>query len=467
MRTRDVRIRFDPTARRWWLGGEDAPADELVIDAIRPDAAALAPVVDAFGPAVAERMRHLADGDLDEVLDLTIAAPVPTEISRVEPGVLSPVGPARWTVVTEVGPAEVEMTPGLVHVVIAGMASAGLWVRVSTARSGALVACGALTAHGGGLEARLAMGLDLEATEVVITVSDDPLTDIGDRWTRTARRFDELMGSATALARRHPRRAAALAHRAVALADVLGDVTRSTMAMDLAAAWQRRWLLRWLGGSGFVIAAVMVVLAVGGGSDSPSTPTADPAEVPTTPEWTAADGDPGPSTFAFADGSGVMIAVDGAEPVARPGGTWNVGLRVTSREVGVFDIDGDVTRAAERCRLGTPVEITAGALNPGMFSVRLTRTDGNGGTSGSIVAGQVPFNPQTDPIAAVPDTCGDLSTIDGRVLAEHSVVRAGQSAGFTLPADMAPGLWDVTIDMGGQPIESMFGRVRLVVLADG
>ena len=309
--------------------------------------------------------------------------------------------------------------------------------------------------------------------ELIVTITDDPLSEIGDRWTRAERRLEEMMRAAITMARRHPRRAAALAVRAAALADVLGDATRSAMAMDLAKAWRRRSLLRWIGGVGLVTLAAAIALMARDVADTDSTITTTPPDstqpVPVTTtavEWTAADGDPGPSTFTFADGSGVMIAVDGAAPVVRPGGTWTVGLRITSREVGVFDTDGDLGRAAERCRLGTPIEITDGALTPGMFSVRLTRTDGDGGTGGSIVAGQVPFNPQTDSIAAVPDTCGELTMMDGRVLAEHSVIRAGQSATFDLDAATVPGLWDVTIDMGGHPIESMIGRVRLVVLPD-
>ena len=93
-------------------------------------------------------------------------------------------------------------------------------------------------------------------------------------------------------------------------------------------------------------------------------------------------------------------------------------------------------------------------------------TDGEGGIGGTMVIGQVPFNPQTDQLAAVPDTCGDLTVLDGRVLAEHSVVRSGQSAGFDLDADMTPGLWDLSIDLDGQPIESQVGSVRLVVTPD-
>jgi hypothetical protein len=468
MSARDVRIRFDPVARRWWVAADDDPAGELVVDGVRPDPGALAAITDAFGQSTADRVRTLAAGDPDEVVDLTIAAAARTALDPVEPGVLTPVGPSRWTVTTEIGPAEVEVTPGLVRVMVVGVVTAGLWVRISTGRSGSLVAVGALTRRGDDLETSIAMGLELDMTDVVITVTVDPLADIGNRWARAEARFDDLMASARTLARRHPRRAARLADRAAPLADVLGDSTRSTMASDLAGTWRRRSVLRWVAGGAAIVAAAAITLALGDGSDSGTTDQGATTVPDTTPvvTWTSADGDPGPSTFTFADGSGVMIAVESAEPVVRPGDTWTVGLRVTSREVGVFDDTGDRERATERCRLGTPIEITAGALNPGMFSLRLTRTDGNGGTGGSIVAGQVPFNPQTDPIAAVPNTCGEFSVIDGRVLAEHSVIRAGQSAGFTLGADATPGLWDVAIDMGGQPVESMVGRVRLVVLPD-
>ena len=161
-----------------------------------------------------------------------------------------------------------------------------------------------------------------------------------------------------------------------------------------------------------------------------------------------------------------MAMIDGAEPVARPGGQWSIALRISTREVGVFDETGDLDRAAERCLLGMPTAITAGALAPGSLTMRLTRTDGAGGNGGSVVIGQVPFNPQTDQILAVPDSCGELDVIDGRVIAEHSVIRAGQTAIFDLDPSMTPGLWDLSIEDARTSVASVVGTIRLVVLPD-
>ena len=487
-----VRIRFDPTARRWWISdGSTELGAELVIDAVIPGRGELDDVRAAFGAQVAATVERLASTGAHEVIDHSADVTAPAALLAVEPGVLVGAGPGTWVADTGNGTARITVGPAALHIIVTGAVGATLWARVSAGRTGVLLAVGPLvpTAEPGTLVSTLAFGLDLDPSEMVITVTEHPMAPIGDRWQRAEQRFDALMRDAMALARRRPRRAAVLAERAMALADVLGDPTRAAMATDLARTWRRRWLMRWIAGG--AVAAVAVITAFvarddgsvadGSAADGSATvgstttltegATVSTSDAPMTPAsttfpWTAADGDPGPTTVTFADGSGAMVMIDGAEPIARPGGQWSIALRITSREVGVFDETGDLDRAAERCRLGTPTAITAGALVPGSLTLRLTRTDGDGGTGGSIVLGQVPFNPQTDPILAVPDTCGELVVIDGRVLAEHSVIRAGQTAIFDLDPDLTPGLWDLAIDNSGKAVESVVGTIRLVVTPD-
>lgn len=463
-----VRIRFDPTARRWWIGhGSTELGAELVIDAVVPARNELDDVRTTFGAQVADTVERLASTGAHEVIDYTMDVAAPVALLAVEPGVLVGAGAGTWVADTGNGTARITVGSAALHILVTGAVGAALWARVSAGRTGMLLAVGPLvsTVEHGTLESTLAFGLDLDPTEMVITVTEHPTAPIGDRWQRAEHRFDTLMRDAIALARRRPRRAAAIAQRAMALADVLGDPTRAAMATDLARTWRRRWLVRWIaGGATVVIAAVLATTA--GDDPDPVDGAGDPTIPATTFPWSAADGDPGPTTVTFADGSGAMVMIDGAEPIARPGGQWSTALRITSREVGVFDETGNVDRAANRCRLGTPTAITAGALVPGSLTLRLTRTDGDGGTGGSIVLGQVPFNPQTDPILAVPDTCGELVVIDGRVLAEHSVIRAGQTAIFDLDPDLTPGLWDLSIDNSGEAVQSVVGTIRLVVTPD-
>jgi hypothetical protein len=267
---------------------------------------------------------------------------------------------------------------------------------------------------------------------------------------------DSLLADAERTGRIRPGRAARIADGAALLADSISDDARRSAARYLAAGMRRAVRSRILIALAMVIAALTAVLGVAASGDS-TTPSTDTG---------AATVSPGPIIATFAGGDSVRMAMVGGSTDLAPGDQWMMGLiEFTTREIGVFATVGEGLSAAEqRCAAGAPVEMTVGAMSNVSVIVELWPVGGQDATLQLI--GPVPANPQQEFRQPVPETCGEITELDGRFVAEYSLTRAGQSAGFDLPSGIAPGLWETRLTRDGVAAESVTGGIVINVSND-
>ena len=468
----EVRILVDPVARRWQVADRDAagmtvPAPsgdtgiavgrdrtgaivEIVIDAVRPGPAAVALVGDVFGPDIANMLNHL---DPEVETDMVVAATRPTPSSALVTASSTTVDSSqRWMVDLGHHTAEAAITPSTLRLVIAAVVVPAVWVRVTATSSGALLAILPVRrdASTGDIVAEGSFCLEVSPHDLKFDLVDDPLRSPSATTGALRARIDALLDEAAHTPWWRAGTAERLADEARALSVGIGDVGRQRVAERLAQ--RRRTVRRWLRAATAAVATAGVIGLVAAvmSAGSPSEPSASTAVA-----------DPGPITTTLSDGTQVTVSVVGAQPVATAGATWMVGIQLTTTETGVF---GDATEteatAQQRCRAGTPVALSLGALRTDPFEVRI---DPVGGGEPGVVLGIVPVRDEPQGSVPVPDTCSDLSQADGQWVAQYSLRRAGHSAGFDLPAGLTPGIWDLSVTKTGTTTVSVEGQIRLQV----
>ncbi len=471
----DIRIIVDPIARRWQVArseqagltipapsgdhgialGRDAHGAvvEIVIDAVRPGPAGLDLVAQHFGARVRDEIASLDPShEHDRVLTVSSTAVVSTGASAV----MTTPGEDVSVLDLDGARASVSLHGHVLRVVLSAAATTG-WIRVTSAGSGALVAT--MPIHidqvSGDHRAECTFALDIPVEQLRFEAVDDPFSTVA-RATRVAERVDALLADAERTGRRRPGRAARIADGAALLADSIADDARRSAARYLAAGMRRAVRSRMLIALATVAALVAVVLGVtiGGGSTSSSSAVG------------SATVSPGPIIADFPNGDSVRMAMVGGSTDVVPGGQWMMGLiEFTTRETGVFGtISEDPGVAAQRCNVGAPVEMTVGAMSNVTVMVELWPLSGQGGPMQLI--GPVPANPQQEFRQAVPNSCGEVTELDGQFVAKYSLARAGQSAGFDVPSGIAPGLWETRLSMDGVAADSVTGGIVINVLND-
>lgn len=466
----EVRILIDPVARRWQVASRDADGltvpvptgdpgiavardaaghiVEIVIDAVVPGPGALELIASAFGSSVAQAVAS-ADPSVEAELWVTTdraALPVPARTG------IADTADQRWDVTLGNTPAQAQRHAGMLRLVLDTMVAPALWIRVSSASTGSLLAVMPVrtVALTGDTVAECTFALDIDASQLRFDLVDDPLAPVIDAHHETRARIDMLLDDAARQGRRRPGRGAVIADTAHALALSIGDDERSRTANSLATRLRRirrrRAALVALAGVVAVTITAVVVRAV--------TPEQSGLSVPA---------DPGPMTVTFADGTEITASVVGQPPVVAPGDVWMVGMQVTTRAIGVFATADESADAAEvRCRAGDPVSMTTGALTAQPFEARLDPIDGS--SSEGFVLGVVPMNSAAAGVIPIPGTCGDITQLDGDWVAEYALRRAGQTAGFDIPADLPPGTWELSLSIADTSVTSHTGTVRLRVV---
>ncbi|MEY2974955.1 MAG: hypothetical protein RIR49_1375 [Actinomycetota bacterium] len=462
---RDVRVIHDGALERWEVGFVDAlgttflvgdgpvrlgrdgsgAVAEYVIDAAVVDTDSLTMIRAAFGDPVADLVASLGTDDVDLVISDARPAPGTSPASvpvRVDDG--------RYAVATAVGEVEVRVTRGVLRFRLPGATGTeGLWVRVASADSGALLGLAPVVDDpaGGSAVAEAVFGLDVDPSSLTISVSSDPLR--GDprpseegSWPRPGRTVVET-------GRRRRRRTTGVV---VAVAVVLG----------------------------------VVLLVTGGASveDSPSATTSTTTAVATTTTVTATTttvfvdpgpGDPGPASFEYPDGDRVTVAVEGAAPTVSPGSSVPIVVGLTTAAyVGYGPAPGetvapeDLVAAEERARetcLNVRDQDVRGVWNlpPAAMSVRLVRIVPEpppGMDPERLVLGR--FDLVGEPVSSTTDeeSCRAATLTASGFNALTFVRRAPQTVEFAIPVGTAPGLWEVTVDLDGEA-GVVDGRLRL------
>jgi hypothetical protein len=75
------------------------------------------------------------------------------------------------------------------------------------------------------------------------------------------------------------------------------------------------------------------------------------------------------------------------------------------------------------------------------------------------------MNSDSAGVIPIPGTCGDITQLDGDWVAEYALRRAGQTAGFEIPADLPPGTWELSLSIADTSVTSRTGTVRLRLVA--
>ena len=461
----NVRLLVDPGARRWQLlrvdaTGQSTPVPtgdpgialgrdsdgavvEMVIDQATLGPAALARVAEHFGPAVRDELA---------LIDPTVITERVLHSERqLTTGVVQ-VAPARSCdeIVSVVRHGH-RIRATLLHTV--GIAA---WVRVRSARTGALVAVAPIQQSGNDAPVvEFTFGLDVELDDLRFEPTDNPFPADDDYRSSITTRIDDLLAEAERAGRVRPGRGARIADGAALLANSINDDPRRRVASAIARGLRRSLRARMVAAVALIAAIAFVAITTASGrSPSNSSPT------------TSSESSPGPLISTYPSGDSVLMAMVGATPQVVQGSTWPVGaIEFTTRETGVFgDVAEGRVAAEQRCAVGTPLKFTAGALSQVMAMVELWPVGIDSGSP--ILIGPVPANPQQDFLEAIPETCGDLTEIDGKFIAEYSLKRAGQSAIFDVPTTITPGLWEAKITLENQQPDSVIGAIVLEV-ADG
>lgn len=466
----EVRVLIDPVARRWQVASRDADGltvpvptgdpgiavarnaaghiVEIVIDAAMPGPSAQKLIAAAFGSSVAQAVAS-ADPSVEAELWVTTdraALPVPARTGTTD------TADQRWDVTLGNTPAQAQRHAGMLRLVLDTVVAPALWIRVSSTSTGALLAVMPVRAEDltGDTIAECTFALDIDVSLLRFDLVDDPLAPVIDAHHETRARIDMLLDDAARQGRRRPGRGAVIADTAHALALSIGDIERAGAANALATRLRQVRRRR----AALIALAAVVAVTITAVIARTATPEQPESSVPA---------DPGPMTVTFADGTEITASVVGQPPVVAPGDVWMVGLQVTTRAIGVFATADESAQAAEvRCLAGDPLAMTTGVLTAQPFEARLDPIDGS--SVEGFVLGVVPMNSDAAGVIPVPGTCGDITQLDGDWVAEYSLRRAGQTAGFDISADLSLGTWELSLSIADTSVTSRTGTVRLRVV---
>lgn len=466
----EVRILVDPVARRWQVASRDADEStvpvptgdpgiavarnaaghivDIVIDAVVPGPRAHELIASTFGAVVAQAVAS-ADPTVEAELWVTTdraALPVPARTGTAD------TADQRWDVTLGTTSAQAQRRDGMLRLVLGSMVAPALWIRVSSASTGSLLAVMPVRTVDltGDAVAECTFALDIDRSQLRFDLVDDPLAPVIDVHHDTRARIDMLLDDAARQGSRRPSRGAVIADTAGALALSIGDDERSQAANALATHLRQvRRRRAALGALAAIVAVTLIAVIVR-------------AVTPEQPE-SSAPADPGPMTVTFTDGTEITSSVVGQPPVVAPGDVWMVGMQVSARTIGVFANANESVEAAEvRCLAGDPLAMTTGELTAQPFEARLDPIDGS--SAEGFVLGVVPMNSDTAGVVPIPGTCGDITQLNGDWVAEYSLRRAGQTAGFDIPADLPTGTWELSLSIADTPVTSRTGTVRLRVV---
>jgi hypothetical protein len=452
---RDVRVIHDRALERWEVGFVDAlgttfllgddpvrvgrdgsgAVAECVIDAEAVDDGALGVIRSAFGDAVADLVASLGDDDVDLVV--SAAGPVPPPQSG---GSSVPVRVAddRYAVATAVGEVEVRVARGVLRFRLSGAdGGSGLWVRIASSDSGALLGLAPVVDDpAGGAVAEAVFGLDVDPTALSVSVTTDPLAS-GASTGSSPRPGRTVIGPG-------PRRGRLLAIVAVVILVVLG----------------------------------ITLLAVGGdpaGGPSSTTTSTTAVTTTTTVVVDPGPGDPGPVSFVYPDGDRVVLTVEGIVPTVVPGSAIPVVVELTTAAFGGYgpapgetvapdDVAAEEERARTNCLNVRDLDARGWwTLPPSTMTLRLVRVvpaPPAGIDQERLVLGRVDLTGEPVTSSTDEESCRTATLTASGFNALTYVRRAPQTVELAIPEGMAPGLWEVVVDLDGEA-GTAEGRLRL------
>jgi hypothetical protein len=483
-----------------WTGkGPSGQIVEIVIDAPVIPAAGRDLIARAFGPSVAEVVEQLTpESDLDLVIERQLPATTESHSDALslpgEPGVPTkvtdlPTELGRYAITgTELSafispshdepqgqdPIWLTLRNGTLRVQLPdSVRGHGLWVRISSAQSGSLLALAAVR-EGSPPAAEVTMNLEVQPEDLHVAITPTPLTPIGDRTDRlrqwaeellatrcgrnaeTAARIAEQVGDCDLLARAQQLMADVRAETEDADRTVRADrAVRSTSRVQRP---RRSWEI------GVMLCVVAVALISFG-------------------YWAArnsggvqltGDGQPGPVIATYADGAIVRAFILDTLPEALPGNVLPLIVSARTIELIGYSFDPATTpegqeeqaaRQACRSTLNRPGFDNGGirvAQRP--ITIRLHGQDDSGNSLGSVIAASSTLSEDVVRFSSMIEACNTAAfQPEGHYFLVPSTVERGMTSVLVrLPATLPAGLWTLSIDAPERPV-SVTGEILIRV----
>ena len=502
---RRIRVQYSPIGQRWsvdLVGSEGRVAEvaeqgdvticrdergrvtSIVVDAALLESDVVETIAEHFGREIADLMAERSDDEIDDIFvsdDRPGSAVIRGDSPRAgspmvvlpdEPGVPSPVDRDRFRIVVDVdtksveGVLEHDRAAARIHIEV-GVAQDGelRWVRVAEGETGAILALAPLQGSNDSTsEADLAFGLGVPMQSLHVSVSDEPLSDPGDRSDRRRRWARELEALASTRARRLRADASSLFERAARVHENVGDAGAAARCRVAAARARRR--RRWFGGLG----AMVVVGLLGGvgfvlGRSESVDP--DPAVAAVSTDPPATDGpefvgppEPGPVELVFDDEREAQVLVTG-DVNLRAGDQLEFVVRARIVSPSTFERLVDCVGAEG----GNSIFGGDGPMYQPIFVPVLENLSDP--EAGSRAFAPFAVDRSVDTYFVLPGACQETWVMDGQRFDVRSVASfTPYTVTLDLPDDLEPGTWRLRLVWESVEGESQSGDEITIRIID-
>lgn len=485
-----TRIQFSSIGERWTLemigGVPESEVDvltdvvsvardstgrvvEMLIDFAEPPREVIAMAVEAFGPEVEAVLSSAPTDDLDTVVGGTLTMARPTEgvlparrasinisVLSGEPGVAVPRSDRTFEVVLEHpagdAPATVDrdVDSSRIRVSIGkGVVPEGSWLRVADGETGTILALGEILPIDSDTGATMAFALDIPTQALHFSATDEPLTEPGTRRERRRRwaRETELLAEAKRL--RHPKEAVQLLRQAGEIYGAIGDDDGSARCNDRLKRLEVGRRARWVIGS--LVASVAVLFGV-------LVFTTDAIDDSVTSEAFS-----GPVVWVHDEVVSSQVSIIGSTDV-KPGGVLR--LEVQARVVAAGNWGDESSRCSQ-----IPISVEsnnrgAEAVGAPVYAPVLTNLDGADRSRRTLEMFSVEQKIYYQYV--LPETCrDDVRASQGGLAVDFKQALVPYEARLSIPADLEPGYWSVTLTyLGQEPTIERGSQLVFRVLGD-
>ena len=431
----------------------------IVVDAALLESDVVETIAEHFGREIADLMAERSDDEIDDVFvsdDQPGSAVIRGDSPRAgspmvvlpdEPGVPSPVDRDRFRIVVDVdtksveGVLEHDRAAARIRIEV-GVAQHGepRWVRVAEGETGAILALAPLqSSKDSSSEADLAFGLGVPMQSLHVSVSDEPLSDPGDRSDRRRRWARELEALASTRARRLRADASSLFERAARVHENVGDAEAAARCRVAAARARRR--RQWFGGFGALVAVgflggVGFVLGRSESVDPGPVVAAVSTDPPATdePEFVGPP-EPGPVDLVFDDERQAQVLVTG-DVNLRAGEQLEFVVRARIVSSSTFERLVDCVGAEG----GNSIFGGDGPMYQPIFVPVLENL--SDADAGSRAFAPFAVDRSVDTLFVLPGACQETWVVDGQRFDVRSVASfTPYTVTLDLPEDLEPGSW--------------------------
>ena len=425
---------------------------EMVIDFSTPPDEVIDAAVEAFGSDVEDTLRTNPTEDLDIVVGGGTALVRPSEgvmparrasinisIIKGEPGVPVPRADHSFEVLLEsptgdtsaVVDRDVEGSRIRVSVEAESVPE-GSWLRVADGETGTILALGQIQPDDSNSAALVAFALDIPTQALHFSATDEPLAEPGTRRERRRRwaRETELLAEAKRL--RQPKVSTQLLRRAVEIYEAIGDHEGSKRCAERIKRLETGRKARWSAGG-----LLGVVALIGGMLGLTADDTGQSSE---------SSAFSGPVYWVHDEEVSTQASIIGSSDVVAGG---NLTLEVQARVTAAGNWGDESSWCSQIPSSGSDHNRGSEAVSAPFFTPVLTRLDAS--ESGNRALETFAVEQTVFYQFELPKTCrDDVRAPEGGLLIDFQQVLTPYEHQLTIPADLEPGYWVVTLTYQGQ-----------------